>query len=141
MMLKDILAAKGTNVLTIEPNATMADAVDKMVSHGCGSLIVCNGETMVGIISERDVLRALAGASEPLDKISVEVRMTKEVITGTPDQDINDTMGLMTKNHVRHLPILDAGKLAGIISIGDVVKAKHQKLAMENHLLLSYIQS
>ena len=96
---------------------------------------------MVGIISERDVLRAISGVAEPLDKISVEQRMTKEVITGTPEQNINDTMGLMTQNHVRHLPVLDEGRLAGLISIGDVVKAQHQKLAMENHLLMSYIQS
>ncbi len=95
---------------------------------------------MVGIISERDVLRAISGASETLDKISVAARMSKNVITGTLDQNINDTMGLMTKNHVRHLPVLDNGRLAGLISIGDVVKAQHQKLEMENHLLMSYIQ-
>jgi len=141
MQLKDILATKGTDVLSIEPSATMADAVDKMVAHRCGSLVVCEGDSMVGIISERDVLRAISGASESLDKISVAARMTKEVITGTPDQNINDTMGLMTKNHVRHLPVLHNGKLAGLISIGDVVKAEYQKLAMENHLLMSYIQS
>ncbi len=141
MLLKDILATKGTEVLSIEPSATMADAVDKMVAHRCGSLVVCKGDSMVGIVSERDVLRAISGASETLDKISVEQRMTKKVITGTPDQNINDTMGLMTKNHVRHLPVIDNGKLAGLISIGDVVKAQHQKLEMENHLLMSYIQS
>lgn len=141
MLLKDILATKGTDILSIEPSATMADAVDKMVAHRCGCLVVCQGESMVGIISERDVLRAISGVSKTLDKISVEERMTKNVITGTPDQNINDTMGLMTKNHVRHLPVIDGGKLAGLISIGDVVKAQHQKLAMENHLLMSYIQS
>ena len=141
MLLKDILATKGTEVLTIEPTATMAAAVEKMVSHRCGSLVVCQDESMVGIISERDVLRAIAGVAEPLEDILVEARMTKDVITGTPDQNINDTMGLMTKNHVRHLPVIVDGKLAGLISIGDVVKAEYQKLAMENHLLMSYIQS
>ena len=141
MLLKDILATKGTTILSIAPSASMADAVDKMVAHRCGCLVVTEGETMVGIISERDVLRAISGVAEPLDKISVEQRMTKEVITGTPEQNINDTMGLMTQNHVRHLPVLDEGRLAGLISVGDVVKALHQKLAMENHLLMSYIQS
>ncbi|MBI2477283.1 MAG: CBS domain-containing protein, partial [Planctomycetia bacterium] len=119
MLLKDILATKGTSILSIEPTATMADAVEKMVAHRCGCLVVTRGETMVGIISERDVLRAIAGVAKTLDKISVEERMTKDVITGTPNQNINDTMGLMTKNHVRHLPVLDGGKLAGLISIGD----------------------
>lgn len=141
MLLKDILANKGADVLSIEPSATMADAVDKMVAHRCGCLVVCEGDSMVGIISERDVLRAISGASETLDKVLVEARMTKDVVTGAPDQNINDTMGLMTKNHVRHLPVLDDGRLAGLISIGDVVKAQHQKLEMENHLLMSYIQS
>ncbi len=141
MLLNDILATKGTSILSIEPSATMAEAVDKMVAHRCGCLVVTRGESMVGIISERDVLRAIAGVSKTLDKITVEERMTKEVLTGTRDQNINDTMGLMTANHVRHLPVLDNGKLAGLISIGDVVKAQHQKLAMENHLLMSYIQS
>lgn len=141
MLLKDILATKGTEVLSIRPNATMADAVDKMVAHRCGSLVVCDGDLMVGIISERDVLCAISGATETLDQIPVEARMTKDVITGTPDQNVNETMGLMTKNRVRHLPVLDNGVLAGVISIGDVVKAQYQKLEMENHLLMSYIQS
>lgn len=141
MLLKDILATKGTTILSIEPSATMAEAVDKMVAHRCGCLVVTTGESMVGIISERDVLRAIAGVSKTLDKITVEERMTKDIITGTPDQNINDTMGLMTANRVRHLPVLDNGRLCGLISIGDVVKAEHQKLAMENHLLMSYIQS
>jgi CBS domain-containing protein len=141
MLLKDILATKGTRVLTIEPSATMADAVEKMVAHRCGCLVVCEGHSMVGIISERDVLRAIAGVSERLDKISVAARMTKDVITGAPYDNINDTMGLMTKHHVRHLPVLDGDRLSGLISIGDVVKAQHQKLEMENHLLMSYIQS
>ena len=141
MLLKDILATKGTTILSIEPSATMAEAVDKMVAHRCGCLVVAKDESMVGIISERDVLRAIVGVSKTLDKITVEERMTKEVITGTLEQNINDTMGLMTANHVRHLPVLDNGRLCGLISIGDVVKAQHQKLAMENHLLMSYIQS
>jgi CBS domain-containing protein len=141
MLLKDILATKGTTILSIEPSATMAEAVDKMVAHRCGCLVVTKGESMVGIISERDVLRAIAGVSKTLDKIAVEERMTKDIITGTPDQNINDTMGLMTANRIRHLPVFDNGRLCGLISIGDVVKAEHQKLAMENHLLMSYIQS
>jgi CBS domain-containing protein len=141
MLLKDILATKGTTILSIEPSATMAEAVDKMVAHRCGCLVVTKGESMVGIISERDVLRAIAGVSKTLDKIAVEERMTKDIITGTPDQNINDTMGLMTANRIRHLPVFDNGRLCGLVSIGDVVKAEHQKLAMENHLLMSYIQS
>ncbi len=141
MILKDILASKGTNVLTIEPAATVADAVEKMVAHHCGSLVVCDGDRMVGIISERDILRTISAVQVPLNEVSVESRMTRDVVTGSPDQDINSTMGLMTKHHVRHLPVLQDGVLSGLISIGDVVKAQHQKLEMENHLLMSYIQS
>lgn len=141
MHLREILAAKGGDLLTIAPTAMMADVVEKLCEHNCGCLIVCEGETMVGIISERDVLRAISNLDEPLEEIPVEARMTRNVITGSPQDDIKSVMGTMTKNHIRHLPVLADGKLAGMISIGDIVKAQHQALERENHLLMTYIQS
>ena len=140
MLLKEILEAKGHDVLTIEPTASVAAAVEELVANNCGSLVVCDGDKMVGIFSERDVLRTIAGINQPLAEIRVEDRMTREVITGSPHDNVNDTMGLMTKNHIRHLPVLEDGALAGMISIGDVVKAQHQKLTIENHMLMTYIQ-
>jgi CBS domain-containing protein len=141
MLLKEILEVKGHNVLSIAPSATVADVVETLVAHNCGALVVCDGDQMVGIISERDVLRAVSSGSDPLDQVAVETRMTRDVITGSPNDNINDIMGLMTKNRIRHLPVLEDGALAGMISIGDIVKFQHQKLTVENHMLMTYIQS
>ncbi len=141
MYLREILKTKGSNVLAIEPTATLADVVQKLVENRCGSLVVCEGETMVGIISERDILIAMAEVSEPLDTVLVRGRMTTDVVTGTPDDTISDIMGLMSDKRIRHLPILEDGKLAGVISIGDIVKAQHHQLTVENHYLKNYIQS
>jgi len=141
MQLREILKTKGSNVLTIEPTATLADVVQKLVENRCGSLVVCEGETMVGIISERDILIAVAQVSEPLDSVMVRARMTTDVVTGVPEGTVNDIMGLMSEKRIRHLPILDNGKLAGVISIGDIVKAQYHQLTVENHYLKNYIQS
>ncbi len=141
MLLKEILATKGPAVHTISPSDSIMDTVRKMVEHNCGSLVVCKGEEMVGIISERDILRTIAGSSDRLEEISVESRMTKNVYSGSANDNINDTNGLMSKHRIRHLPVLENGKLCGLISIGDLVNAQHQMLSMENHMLMSYIQS
>lgn len=142
MRLREILSKKGSVVHTIEPTSTLADVVEKLVAHNCGSLVVAEGDRMVGIISERDILRASAGQSPALEKVRVMDVMSGDVISGSPDDSVNDTMGLMTDNRIRHLPVLDDdGQLAGLISIGDVVKAQHDSLSMENHYLKSYIQS
>jgi CBS domain-containing protein len=141
MILRDILNVKGRHVLSISPDATIAQAVEKLVANRCGALVVCKGERMVGIVSERDVLRTLSEVATSLDEVTVEDRMTSSVVTGTPEDNVNDTMGLLTNNRIRHLPVLEDGKLAGVISIGDVVKAQYDHLTMENHYLKNYIQS
>jgi len=141
MQLREILQTKGSSVLKIEPTESLADVVQKLVENRCGSLVVCDGETMVGIISERDILIAVAEVSEPLDAITVQRRMTNDVITGSPDDTVNDIMGLMTQNRIRHLPILDDQRLVGLISIGDIVKSQYHQLTVENHYLKNYIQS
>lgn len=141
MNLKAILETKGTAVYTIEPTATLAEVVQRLVQHNCGSLVVCEGEQLVGIITERDILRACADRTSALEDRLVKDVMTKNVITGKPTDLVENVMGLMTQNRIRHLPILDNGRLAGLISIGDVVKAQHDRLTMENHFLKSYIQS
>ena len=141
MQLREILKTKGSNVLKIEPTASLADVVQKLVENRCGSLVVCDGETMVGIISERDILIAVAEVNEPLDAITVQQRMTTDVVTGSPDDTVNNIMGLMSGKRIRHLPIMDDKKLAGLISIGDIVKAQYNQLSVENHYLKNYIQS
>ena len=141
MLLTDILNTKGRGVLSTTPDESLGHVVEKLVENRCGALVVCEGETMVGIISERDILRAIVEVGKPLGEVLVRDRMTKEVITGSPDDPVSKIMGLMTENRVRHLPVLEDGKLAGVISIGDIVKAQHDRLTMENHYLMNYIQS
>jgi CBS domain-containing protein len=141
MNLRDILRSKGSAVFQIPPTAMLSDAVRMMVDNRCGSLMVCKGDQMAGIISERDILRTLAEVDVPLASTPVSARMTSRVITGHPDDDLGKVMGVMTQNRIRHLPVIDEGKLIGVVSIGDVVKAQHEQLTRENHFLMSYIQS
>jgi CBS domain-containing protein len=140
MTLQQILNMKGRQVHTISPDQTLQDVVHQMVDFNCGSLVVCEGDRMVGIITERDILRACAELDEPLASIPVGVRMTRNVITSTPDCDVETVMGLMTDHRVRHMPLLEGGQLAGLISIGDIVKAQHDELCLENHFLKSYLR-
>lgn len=145
MTLLDILNHKGHAVLSIEPTATLAEVVRTLVEHNCGSLIVCatSGDglrsRMVGIITERDILRACAAGKAPLERQHVQDVMSSNPVTGRPNDSVEDTMGVMTDRRIRHLPVLDGGMLAGIISIGDLVKAQHDAMTMENHYLKSYL--
>lgn len=141
MKLSDILQSKGTQVFTIAPRASMADATAAMLANNCGSLVVCDGGKVVGIITERDVLRACADDSRPLVDVYVQELMTRDVVTCSKTDKISDVMGWMTEMRIRHLPVLDNGRLAGIVSIGDVVKAEHSVLSVENQYLKHYIQS
>ena len=148
MILREILHAKGRVVHTIGPRATLADVVQKLVANNCGSLIVCDREgvdsrsqpmRMLGIITERDILKACATHRAPLESIVVADVMTADVVTGTMADSVEDTMGLMTDMRIRHLPIVENGELMGLVSIGDVVKMQHNRLTMENHYLKSYL--
>jgi CBS domain-containing protein len=151
MTLREILLAKGNEVHTIGPEASLEDVVQKLIRANCGSLVVCDRAgasddrsprgRMVGIVTERDILHACAKYSgRPLASLRVSEVMTRDVATGTPGDSVEETMGLMTEHRIRHLPILEGGRLVGLVSIGDVVKLQHQRLSLENHYLKSYIQ-
>lgn len=139
MKLRDILYGKGLEVHGTSPDETLAEAVDKLVKHNCGALVVREGGRMVGIISERDVLRACAQLSHPLEA-RVGERMTRDLVTGSPDDEVEEVMGLLTHHRIRHLPVMQDGELAGMISIGDIVKAQYEELSNENRFLKQYIQ-
>lgn len=141
MKIHEILSIKGDQVHTISPDATLADVVDQLVAHNCGSLVVMENERMVGIITERDILRACAADRCALEERRVRDHMSSHLITGLPDDDVGEVMGLMTHYRIRHLPIQRDGCLVGLISIGDVVKAQYDQLCTENHFLKEYIQS
>ena len=143
MLLQEILHAKGSTVHTIRPDANLTEVVQTLVQRNCGSLVVCeasNPRRLLGIVTERDILRASAKNHDNFDRLKVNDVMTSNVVTGSLTDTVEDTMGLMTDRRVRHLPVLEGGALVGIISIGDVVKAQHDALTMENHYLKSYIQ-
>ncbi len=144
MKLHDILSVKGGRVFTVRPEVTLQEAVRTMVEHRVGSLLIVRGEDddnveLSGIITERDVLYACVRDGRPLTEVPVAEAMTTTLITATPEDDVEEVMGLMTTRRIRHLPVLVEGRLAGIISIGDVVKAQHDRLAMENHFMKDYI--
>jgi len=141
MTLRSILQSKGHEVYTTTPETKLTEVVKKLVDCQCGSLLVCDGEQLVGIITERDLLRVSATDGQDLETTPVSEVMTGNLVTGTPDDSISQTMGLLTEQRIRHLPILEDEKLVGLISIGDVVKAQYAELTMENHYLKSYILS
>jgi CBS domain-containing protein len=141
MLVRDILSTKGTVVHTCDPDDTLADVADLMVGHNIGSLIVMHDDEMVGIITERDILRACSATRGPLEFLKVSERMTRCPVVASPGDEIADVMCLMTERRIRHVPVVEGGRLVGIISIGDTVKAQNDELCRENHYLKSYIQS
>lgn len=140
MKLREILKYKGHHVHTIAPKASLKEVIDALTQNNCGSLVVIEQGRMCGIITERDILRAASQGTD-LRHATVEQQMSSNLLTGKPSDEIGSVMGLMTEKRIRHLPILEDDELVGIISIGDVVKAQHDELTMENHYLKNYIQS
>lgn len=140
MLLRDILQSKGDSVFSTAPQATMAQAAQEMMAHRCGSLVVLRDGALVGILSERDLVRACA-AGEPIDSILVGDWMTTELTTGTPDDPVPEVMGMLTVRRIRHLPVLEEGKLIGVVSVGDLVKSQVDQLVFENHFLKSYLNT
>jgi len=151
MRIRDILVEKGDGVVTIDAAETIHDAIVKLNEHGIGALVVSDkDDEIVGIITERDILRncgnrcvrlkAPVTLGEKSCAFFVHEAMTKELVIGVPDDDLNYVMGVMTKNRIRHLPILDDGKLTGIISIGDLVNAHFEEKVFESRTLVAYTQ-
>ena len=118
-----LLDEKGTDVWTVEPDASVYRALELMAEHRVGALVVLEGDRPVGIISERDYARKVILLDRGSRKTTVAEIMTSDLKTVTRDQTTNDCMELMTKKRIRHLPVVEEGRLIGIISIGDVVRA------------------
>jgi CBS domain-containing protein len=135
MKIAEILRAKGRAVASIHPDQTVASAVREMKQRGVGALVVSRDRThLVGIVSERDVVRALADDRGVLDRRVAEI-MTEQVVTCTPEQTVTDAMALMTHRRHRHLPVLQGDEVNGIVSIGDLVKARLDELELESRVL------
>lgn len=140
MRIKDILREKGADVVTISGTATVHDAVMRLNKHNIGSLVVASESGIVmGIITERDILRQVAERCQEIKDTLVADVMTRDVIIGVPEDDVGYVMGVMVKNRIRHLPVMDESGLVGIVSIGDVVNASLRKAKFENRMLRDYI--
>lgn len=140
MKIRDILTHKGTEVVTITRDATVHAAVQVLVDHNIGAVVVLEGSDIVGILSERDILRVSAEDPAYLSGRTVSDVMTREVVTGRPDDQIGHVMEQMTNHRIRHLPIMEGDALVGILSIGDVVNALRTEVEGENRLMRDYIQ-
>lgn len=138
----ELLAKKSGDVATVSQHQKVSDAVGMLKQHGIGALVVTGATPpLVGIISERDIVRALAtdGASV-LDKTVADL-MTSPVTTCELSSSVTDLMGLMTANRIRHLPVVEDNKLVGMVSIGDVVFVRFSELESEKKTLLDYVSS
>lgn len=142
MQVDQILHAKGRKVHTISADAPLSSAVDLLSRHGIGALVAL-GESgaVVGILSERDIVRRLSRGPADLQEETVASCMTRNLVTTTRAASIGSLMEIMTHHRIRHIPVIDDGELAGLVSIGDVVKLKIAETEREAEALRSYIVS
>lgn len=139
MRIADVLRNKGAAVVTVAPGTTVTGLIATLAEHNVGALPVLDGERLVGIVSERDVVRRLHAGGASVLQMRVADIMTPEVVTCSPSDDASDLAGVMTQRRFRHLPVVVDGALAGIVSIGDLVKARIDLLESEREQLQSYI--
>jgi CBS domain-containing protein len=142
MKISSILNSKGSFVATVSPEATVRELLALLAEHKIGAVVVAGtDDDVVGIVSERDVARAChAHGGEALDH-QVRAIMTEVVVTCEPGASTEELMGLMTEQRVRHIPVVQEGSMVGIVSIGDVVKARLAELETERDALQAYISS
>jgi len=141
MSVREILADKGSDVMTAKKGSSIADVAAQLAQHGIGALIVMDGDKVCGIASERDLIRAINAKGANALTESIDSCMTSKVISCAPGDTIDHLMELMTKGRFRHLPVIEDGKLAGIVSIGDVVKRKIEQAERDAEELKRYIAS
>ncbi|MBZ0229089.1 MAG: CBS domain-containing protein [Bauldia sp.] len=140
MIVSAILALKGRDVVTIAGDKSILDAVATLGARRIGALVVTEGrDRIVGVISERDIVKAIAHSGPGILSEVVASIMTRDVVTCAEGETIDQVMGRMTRGRFRHLPVAKAGRLAGVISIGDVVKARIEEVEREAEEMRSYI--
>ena len=137
--LSEILEEKGTEVLQIEADASVFEAVKRMVEANVGSLLVTEGGEITGIVTERDYLRRVALEGRTDKETAVREIMSSPLIVVTPQTTIDECMAVMTDRRIRHLPVVEGGEIVGVVSIGDVVKFKSKKQSFEIQYLNDYI--
>ena len=140
MRIRDILRLKGGAIYSAEPDTPLAEAVRTMAAHDVGSLVVIQGGRMVGMLTFREVLKAFDAAGG-IGGLKARDVMVADPIHGTPDDTIDDLREVMTRHHVRYLPVQDGDALVGVVSFHDAAKAIIRETALENRLLRRYIEA
>lgn len=142
MIIREILTLKGAGeICSISPEQPVAEAVRLMVEHDVGSLVVKGKDRMVGLITERDVLRAVNEKGGDMSSLKVSELMTTEPIIGCPEDTVDYLRGVMTEHRISHLPVVEGDALLGVISFHDVAKACLKEASFENRLLKRYIKN
>lgn len=139
MNVATILKAKGSDVATVNPDVTLADAALLLTERGIGAVVVMEGRHVLGIVSERDIVKAVARNGAEALKAPVRDVMTTRVVTCSLNDSVDELMDSMTEGRFRHLPVIEDGELVGIVSIGDVVKHRIAETVMETEALRLYI--
>ena len=140
MFVSDILAQKGGLVFTVTPGTSIAQLSQQLSTRRIGSVLVLDGEgSVAGIVSERDLVRALASHGAKAKELEARQVMTRDVVTCDPDDSIDQVMQTMTQGRFRHLPVVRHGELLGLVSIGDVVKTRLEETKHETEALKAYI--
>jgi CBS domain-containing protein len=141
MQVKEILRVKGNRLLSIEPSGHASDAVRTMASENLGSLVVLEQGRMVGMLTFHELLRALAARGGALGDLQVGEIMVEDPVTATPDMEVNDLRRTMLESGARYLPVMQGGRLLGVISFRDVAKAVLEEQDFENRMLKGYIKN
>ncbi len=140
MRIADLLRHKGSDVATVPPGISVAGLLEDLARHNVGAVVVCDDAgAVVGIVSERDVVRQLNERGAELLRAPVSEIMTTTVVTCEPSESVNSLASIMTERRIRHMPVVTGGNLVGIVSIGDVVKSRIEQLESDREQLESYI--
>jgi CBS domain-containing protein len=135
MQVANVLNKKGSRVVVARPSEPIDHIIRRLKLEGIGAVVVCEGDAVRGILSERDIVRGLVEYGAETLRMQASELMTQGVITCRPDDNLRDIMRLMTRHRVRHLPVIEGGRLLGLISIGDVVKHRLEELELEAGVL------
>ncbi len=141
MQISDIVRHKGGDVVTVGPDDSVRELLAQLAEHNIGALVVVDGDQVVGMVSERDVVRRLHTDGDSILQTPVRVLMTSAVVSVAPDDSADTVAQTMTDSRIRHVPVLADGQLTGIVSIGDVVAARIRQLEIDRGQLESYITS
>ena len=140
MLVSEVLDMKGRRVVTIDPEASVRDAVGRLVQHNVGSLPVVDAEgRLIGVVSERDVIRLIHREGESAAERRISTVMTCNPVTCRTDDLVDEVMGLMSERRIAKVPVVEDGALVGVVSVGDVIKVMYDKVSSENRHLMSYI--